>query len=262
MRVSRRMNPLSKWIVPALLPLVLAGCGTLATSGLAPEGDEAGGEPSAGSAQSEAAALPRALGGIVSLLEDGRIEPARAALVDYLRREPRSPGARSLLRQIDTDPVVLLGAAHVSHTVRPGETLGELAARHLGDPLQFVALARYNGIARPKALLAGQVVKLPLSGTPAAKSAGAVAKAAPPAAADAVSEGDRAEDARTAGERRAQQVRDYHQAAVVHYRNQQLDEAIALWDEALALDPAYEPARGFRLRALELKRRLRALEAS
>ena len=57
-------------------------------------------------------------------------------------------------------------------------------------------------------------------------------------------------------------VNEYHEAAVVHYRNQRLDEALALWDKALKLDPGFEPAQGYRARALELKRRLRELESS
>lgn len=62
-------------------------------------------------------------------------------------------------------------------------------------------------------------------------------------------------------QKRAAQVRQlrvqrYHEAALVAYRKQHLDEAIALWDKALALNPNYEPALGYRARALELKRRL------
>ncbi|WP_018876808.1 LysM peptidoglycan-binding domain-containing protein [Thioalkalivibrio sp. ALE31] len=51
-----------------------------------------------------------------------------------------------------------------------------------------------------------------------------------------------------------------HAEAIVRYRNQDLDTAIALWDEALAIDPEFEAARGYRLRALELQRRLDALD--
>lgn len=61
---------------------------------------------------------------------------------------------------------------------------------------------------------------------------------------------------------RAQLVLDYHEAALVQYRNQRLDAAVALWDKALALDPAFEPAQGYRLRALELKRRLQNLQST
>jgi tetratricopeptide (TPR) repeat protein len=55
-------------------------------------------------------------------------------------------------------------------------------------------------------------------------------------------------------------VEDYHRAAVVHFRNQRIDEALALWDKALVLDPGFEPALGYRARALEIKRRLDRLE--
>ncbi len=51
-------------------------------------------------------------------------------------------------------------------------------------------------------------------------------------------------------------VDEYHQRAILRYRNQQLDEAIALWDRVLAIDPAFEPARTYRARARELQRRV------
>lgn len=57
-------------------------------------------------------------------------------------------------------------------------------------------------------------------------------------------------------------VLDYHETAIVHYRNQQLDEALELWDKALTLDPQFAPAQGYRLRAMELKRRVQNLDAA
>lgn len=51
-------------------------------------------------------------------------------------------------------------------------------------------------------------------------------------------------------------VNEYHERAILRYRNQQLDEAIALWDRVLAIDPAFEPARTYRARARELQRRV------
>ncbi len=56
---------------------------------------------------------------------------------------------------------------------------------------------------------------------------------------------------------RQQLVVNYHQRAVVLYRNQQLDSAISLWDHVLAIDPGYEPAMVYRARARELKQRLK-----
>ena len=55
-------------------------------------------------------------------------------------------------------------------------------------------------------------------------------------------------------------VRQYHEQALVDFRQQSLDQAIALWDKALAIDPNYEPALGYRARALELQHRLKQLE--
>lgn len=58
---------------------------------------------------------------------------------------------------------------------------------------------------------------------------------------------------------RKQLVGRYHEQAVVLYRDQHLDSAIALWDHVLAIDPSFEPAVIYRTRALELKRRLKQL---
>lgn len=56
---------------------------------------------------------------------------------------------------------------------------------------------------------------------------------------------------------RQQLLSAYHQRAIVLYRDQKLDPAIALWDHVLAIDPGYEPATVYRARALELKQRLK-----
>ncbi len=58
---------------------------------------------------------------------------------------------------------------------------------------------------------------------------------------------------------RSQLVAQYHQRAIVLYRDQHLDQAITLWNRVLAINPAFEPAIIYRARALELKRRLRQL---
>jgi tetratricopeptide (TPR) repeat protein len=54
-------------------------------------------------------------------------------------------------------------------------------------------------------------------------------------------------------------LNNYHQRAIVLYRDQKLDQAIALWDHVLAIDPGYEAATVYRTRALELKHRLKQL---
>ena len=56
---------------------------------------------------------------------------------------------------------------------------------------------------------------------------------------------------------RKQLVAVYHQRAIVLYRDQQLDQAISLWNRVLAIEPDFEPATVYRARALELKQRLK-----
>jgi tetratricopeptide (TPR) repeat protein len=58
---------------------------------------------------------------------------------------------------------------------------------------------------------------------------------------------------------REQLVSSYHERAVVLYRDQKLDQAIALWDRVLAIDPNYERAVIYRARAVELQHRLKQL---
>jgi tetratricopeptide (TPR) repeat protein len=58
---------------------------------------------------------------------------------------------------------------------------------------------------------------------------------------------------------RRELVTQDHQQAIVLYRDQHLDQAIALWDRVLVIDPEFEPAKIYRARAIELKRRLKQL---
>jgi tetratricopeptide (TPR) repeat protein len=58
---------------------------------------------------------------------------------------------------------------------------------------------------------------------------------------------------------REQLLASYHEHAIVLYRDQQLDQAITLWDRILAINPNYEPAVMYRARALDLKHRLKQI---
>lgn len=58
---------------------------------------------------------------------------------------------------------------------------------------------------------------------------------------------------------REQLLSSYHERAVVLYRDQKLDQAIALWDHVLAIDPGYERATIYRARAIELQHRLKQI---
>lgn len=52
---------------------------------------------------------------------------------------------------------------------------------------------------------------------------------------------------------------DYHRQAMQHFRKQELDEAIALWDKILAVDPAHPLASGYRARAIEMQQKLKQI---
>ena len=54
----------------------------------------------------------------------------------------------------------------------------------------------------------------------------------------------------------AQRAEGLHREALNAYRAQDLDSAIALWDEALALDPEHPNAMLYRSQAIDLKRKL------
>lgn len=62
-------------------------------------------------------------------------------------------------------PASAAGARTV--TVKPGDSLWAIAARHLGDGARYRELAKLNGIADPSRISAGQVIELPGAKAPA-----------------------------------------------------------------------------------------------
>ena len=223
-------------------------------------------------------------------LQMGRYTEGEKSLRRYLKQHPDDRLAQSLMRQLTVDPQQVLGPSSRSYAVQSRDSYSTLAARFLGDGNQFLILARYNNSSNPSMLRAGQVLRLPAS----ARNAPAVA---PPLASDAVvSGGSPAVQARRLQDQslvllgqghrddavsrydqalsldptlkpansdaaglRTQVLNNYHERAIVLYRDQKLDQAIALWDHVLAIDPGYEAATVYRTRALELKHRLKQL---
>jgi tetratricopeptide (TPR) repeat protein len=194
-----------------------------------------------------------------------------------------------MLRQLTADPEQVLGHASREYVVRPGDSYSTLAARYLGDGGRFLILARYNGSTNPSLLQVGQTLRLPAPHLTAAdRPEGAVQDQPAPPDASAAAKAHRLQDESLAllhkGQRsqalermdqaldadprlppagadaralRKQLVSVYHQRAIVLYRDQQLDQAIALWNRVLAIEPDFEPATVYRARALELKQRLK-----
>jgi tetratricopeptide (TPR) repeat protein len=95
---------------------------------------------------------PPRLSSAIDLLQDGEIEAAREELKRLLNEQPANAVTARLLEQIDQPPETILGEEFVEITVQPGDTLSGLAAAYTGDGLLFVALARLNGIQRPRLL--------------------------------------------------------------------------------------------------------------
>lgn len=98
---------------------------------------------------------------ILTLLDQGDREGARKRIAEGLKRDPMNASLQVLRDSVDRDPEELLGPKSYSYTVRPGETMSELATRFLGNRLKAYQLARYNGIDRPVSLAAGQALRIP-----------------------------------------------------------------------------------------------------
>lgn len=168
----------------------------------------------------------------IELLDQGESGEARQLLDCVLGTNPGARRASSLVRQLDADPIAYLGRRHYLYTVQSSETLSKIAGERLGDPLEFVILARYNAIPVPANLAAGQRIKIPGEESASVSPDGTVADDPPDQADDgektAPPAGDPAPDAAT------EQV--YREAIDLEQRGD-FETAFGLLQRVKATDP-------------------------
>lgn len=200
-------------------------------------------------------------------LNAGDAEGARGLLGKALRKEPANFVARKLLDQIDKDPAVLLGAENFPYAAQEGDTLTKLAETHLGDPLLFYALARYNNIAVPSAPLTGRLLRIPGKAPEPPKQAEPAPKSAPrkpppkakktapaPVAATPAKKPAAPAPAPAANPAQAAKLRAAGLAAL---NGGKIDRAVTLLRQAQAADPGNAVIRNDLARALRIQASLR-----
>ncbi len=261
---------------------MLAGCATPPKSPepvAQPEPEEAAPEPEAPApaaparpqltGQAARSEVQKILKQSFDWLDGGEEEKARAEL-EYARQlEPDNKQVNCLLRGITADPLTALGKESTAYTVRPGESLGLIARRAMGDVCEFYILARYNQIKVPKQLSSGQTIRIPgravLAAPTAAESAPTPTPAPAPApkpepVAEPVKPKPAAPSADAEEKARRAEIDRRHRNAQAAYRRQDLSTAIREWDAVLAIDPNNGLALARKQEALDLQRRLENLK--
>jgi LysM repeat protein len=195
-------------------------------------------EPQLPPAQAKAEAQKLAISAI-DMLQNGDEANARATLEKATGMDPANDLARKLLDQIKADAQAELGATFFRYTVQRDDTLSKIAQAYLGDRFRFYILAKYNDIANPGKLAAGQVIKIPgrQPATPPA-SAGGRPPAAPAAAAPA------AEPAPAAAEAEAPKkaASSLMQQGIEQQKSGNLEAAYATFSEAARSEPGNKDA--------------------
>ena len=242
--------------------------------------------PSQAKAQAQRLALDA-----VDQLQNGDEIAARATLDKAIALDPTNDLAKKLQDQIKADPQKELGTVFFRYTVQKDDSLSKLAQQYLGDRFRFYILAKYNDMASPNKLAAGQVIKIPgrAPATPPAAvppTTDAVAKPAEPEVkprddvADLLQKGKafeasgnlesayaayvdaakktpvNAEAVRRRDATRTALLRSLDREGTQAFQRQNLDLAITKWDRILELDPNNQKAKLERERSLELKKKM------
>jgi LysM repeat protein len=249
--------------------------------------------PELSPAQAKAQAQRLALDA-VDQLQNGDETAARLTLDKAIALDSTNELARKLQDQIKADAQKELGSVFFRYTVQRDDSLSKLAQQYLGDRFRFYILAKYNDMASPNKLAAGQVIKIPgrapatppAAVNPPAPVVDPVAKPAEPEAkprddvADLLQKGKDLEASgnldgayaayseaakKTPVNAEAVRRRDASKAALLRsldregtqaFQRQNLDLAITKWDRILEIDPNNQKAKLERERALDLKKKM------
>jgi len=203
----------------------------------------------------------------LNYLQSGDADEAEKLLRQIQQADPNHVLARHLLRQIDEDPVVLLGRESFVYRVQPGESLSSIAGRFLKDPFLFYALARYNDIKVPSRVAGGQMIRVPGRQPPSSAATATSSAPSPPSSSSPSPSLQAAPAAASAAapppavsppvDSRARHIGEYVRAARTCAAKQDLCCAISSWNKVLDIDPNHASARLEKQRATDLLERLR-----
>ena len=184
---SKRARASGSWAAAVAIVALMAGCATpppaAPAAPAAPAPAEAAPAPAQAApeltpAQAKAQAQKLALEA-VDKLQNGDEATARQLLTQAQTLDASNEIARKMSEQINADAQKELGSQFFRYTVQRDDSLSKLAQQYLGDRFRFYILAKYNDIANPSRLAAGEVIKIPGKAQPAPVPAAAPAK--PPA---------------------------------------------------------------------------------
>ena len=229
----------------------------------------------------------------VDQLQSGDEAAARLTLDKAVALDPANDLAKKLQDQIKADAQKELGPVFFRYTVQRDDSLSKLAQQYLGDRFRFYILAKYNDMASPNKLAAGQVIKIPGRAPAVPPAAVAPAPDAAPKPADAAPPPPPSDDVaalmlkgkeleakgnlegayaayveaakKTPVNAEAVRRRDTTKAALLKsldregtqaFQRQNLDLAITKWDRILELDPNNQKAKLERERCLDLKKKM------
>ena len=233
-------------------------------------------QPGTPAARSRAQTLVRQA---FELLDQGEEDKAKGVLEQASAFDPENKSAACLLRGIRADPMGTLGRESTSYSVRPGDTLGSIAKRALGDTCEFYILARYNQIRVPRLVAAGQVIRIPgkvalapseptpaaPARVPSARPAEAT-KSPPPEPAQATipppqppPDGSPPHAASSDAATTRALIEQHYRNGQAAYSRQDLTTAIKEWDKVLELDPGNELAKARREQAVAVQKKLNEL---